>query len=545
MDGRLRRAVPAPRTTVSTTALGPEVLERVQAAVRQRVYGLAGAARSLESATAEESLRLHAADEAHRLAGLGGLVGLPRVSELAREMQQLLTASRDAPTTAAAFRELADALVREIERRRAPAVAAHALSPRPVILIANTGPTRAAAIATAVDVRGLRSKVVRTLSAARDAARRVGPAVVIVGMADAPSEELTQLLADLRLLEPAPVVLAALGSAGTAERLAAVRAGAHGVLDDSLSVAQIAEAVVVHVPAPGWARGKVLVVDDDDEILESVRHVLENAGLQVATLTDPERFWEVLVEAAPDLVILDIAMPGVDGLEVCTLVRADPRWRSLPVLFLSVADDAESIRRVFEVGGDDFVGKPFVGPELLARVTSRLERMRLQRLLVDTDPLTGLGNRRRLATDFVRLREQSDRHGRPLSLVVVDVDRFKQVNDMLGHEVGDSVLQRLAGHLLTSFREGDIIARIGGDEFIVCLGGIPGEVAVARVSSVLARFRDAGVPLEDGTSILVGASCGGAEYPRDGDDFETLYRRADRALLEAKRAARAAVPSDG
>jgi DNA-binding response OmpR family regulator len=132
--------------------------------------------------------------------------------------------------------------------------------------------------------------------------------------------------------------------------------------------------VAAVLPAPGAARARVLCVDDDEHMLAAVRAVLEPQHVEVHTLADPLHFWTRLGEVDPDLLVLDIEMPHVNGIELCRVVRADPRRRSLPVVFLTSRTEPESVYRVFAAGADDFVAKPFVGPELIARIRNRLER---------------------------------------------------------------------------------------------------------------------------------------------------------------------------
>jgi diguanylate cyclase (GGDEF)-like protein len=210
------------------------------------------------------------------------------------------------------------------------------------------------------------------------------------------------------------------------------------------------------------------------------------------------------------------------------------------VVFLSSSHDPDAVGRVYAAGADDFVSKPVAGPELQARIANRLERARLHRLLAETDPLTGLANRRRLERDLNRLQLLADRYHCDLSLAVMDVDHFKRVNDRYGHACGDEVLRRLAGHLQAAFRGEDAVARVGGEEFVVAMLGMRREDAVERLSSVLQSFRD--TPQEIGGELVTVAASGGvAQHGRDGVGFAALYRAADGALRVAKASGRGRV----
>lgn len=151
----------------------------------------------------------------------------------------------------------------------------------------------------------------------------------------------------------------------------------------------------------------------------------------------------MLQETSPDLLVLDVEMPDLNGLDLCRVVRNAPRWAGMPVLFLTAHTDTETIQRIFAAGADDYVTKPVGGPELLARITNRLERTQPLRAMVEVGYLTGAANRRKaleVLGQFLRLAARYKQH---VSLAVLDVDHFKEVNDRFGHASGDLVLRRL------------------------------------------------------------------------------------------------------
>ena len=173
----------------------------------------------------------------------------------------------------------------------------------------------------------------------------------------------------------APIVVATARGA-LPDRLRAVQLGARSFLQKPLTADALRDALDGILPAAGAARARVLCVDDDAHLLAAVRATLEPHLIEVHTLNDPLHFWTRLGEVDPDLLVLDIEMPHVNGIELCRVVRADPRRRSLPIVFLTSRTEPETVYRVFAAGADDFVGKPFVGPELIARIRNRLERVR-------------------------------------------------------------------------------------------------------------------------------------------------------------------------
>jgi diguanylate cyclase (GGDEF)-like protein len=216
----------------------------------------------------------------------------------------------------------------------------------------------------------------------------------------------------------------------------------------------------------------------------------------------------------------------------------------MPVVFLTGHSDAETVQRIFTAGADDFVSKPIVGPELVTRIRNRLERSQLLRSLSESDPLTGISNRRRALELIERLLALARRHAQPLCIAVLDLDDFKRVNDEHGHAIGDRVLRRLAEMLQRKFRGEDVVGRWGGEEFVLGMYGMTGSDGERRLYEVLASFRGQEFA-EDGRSLTVTFSAGIAEHPRDGDDFEMLYRAADEALYAAKRAGRSRIVRAG
>jgi PleD family two-component response regulator len=227
---------------------------------------------------------------------------------------------------------------------------------------------------------------------------------------------------------------------------------------------------------------RVLVVDDDPAALDSMRVLLAPGDLEVFTLSDPLRFWETLEEVEPELLILDVDMPGINGPELCRTVRNDPRWSGLAVIFTTGRTDADTVQLVFDAGADDYVAKPFVGREFVARVSNRLQRVRLYRAKAETDGLTGLSNRVTSEEGLKQLAMVSERLSEPLSVVMLDIDHFKLVNDNHSHATGDRVLHRVGAYPRREFRGNDVVGRWGGEEFIVGLYGVTRADAVGRLT---------------------------------------------------------------
>ncbi|MBD2774244.1 response regulator [Iningainema tapete] len=282
----------------------------------------------------------------------------------------------------------------------------------------------------------------------------------------------------------------------------------------------------------------VMVVDDDPQILATLQTLLEPWGLQVITLNDPRCFWETLEASLPDLLILDIQMPHLSGVELCQMVRNEPRTCALPVLFLTAHTDAATVNQVFAIGADDFVSKPIVGPELVTRIINRLERIKLLRSLASIDPLTTVFNRYRATQDLDKFLHLSQRHNQPLCLAILDLDNVKLVNNTFGHPTGDAVLRQFGQLLRQSFPSEDIVGRWGGEKFVVGIYAMTRSDGVLRLKEVLKTLHEQEFLAPDGSKFRVTFSAGVAQYPEDGTDLQSLYQVADAALHQAHAAGR-------
>jgi diguanylate cyclase (GGDEF)-like protein len=321
-------------------------------------------------------------------------------------------------------------------------------------------------------------------------------------------------------------------------RVAAARAGVSFFLTQPLDAYTFGAALDQMLALGRTGKMRVLVVDDDPELAAIVAQVLERQGILVHSVPDATRLVEVLDDVHPDLIVLDAMLPHVSGWDAIRIVRTSPEHRDVPILFVTGRTDLGSRVSAFEAGADDYLAKPLVEEELLARVRARLERRRLLREMTERDPLTRCLSRRALLDGLASRLSEARRHARVLSVALLDIDRFKDVNDTYGHLVGDHVLAALGRLLNARFRLEDLRGRWGGEELVIVFPGVGATTAAAVLSRVLDEFRGLPFRSERGERFFVSFSAGVASYPADGATVDALLRAADLRLYEAKRGGR-------
>ena len=287
------------------------------------------------------------------------------------------------------------------------------------------------------------------------------------------------------------------------------------------------------------ANGKILIVDDHMGRMERMAAQLvprHNVTLQM----DPR---QAIVDSRSgiDLLIVSLVSDKFDGLRLCARLRSDEKTRNLPILAIGEASEEARMVRAYDVGINDTLMRPVETQELLARVATQLKRKFYADSLRDnfnenlemvvSDPLTGLGNRRYFDRSIMPLLDQA-KSGDVFSLVMFDVDHFKRVNDILGHDTGDTILKEIAARLVTNFRSIDIVSRYGGEEFVAAMPDTNAQAA--KIAADRIRALISGTPIYlDGQALSVSVSAGISQSV-PGESARDMFKRADEALYKAK-----------
>jgi DNA-binding response OmpR family regulator len=333
----------------------------------------------LRAGNLDPQLRQQAKSGAHRLIGSLGTFGLPEGSEVARQIERLF--GTDSHLSSQEIGQL-DELVKSLQQ----IVEGEPQTASSVKLLAVDGDRDLSEqIETAASARGWQVEVATNLTDARKALIRQSPNLILLDLNFSTTEEdgLT-FLAELTDQHPTIPIVVLSDRDRLPDRVEVARLGGRAFLPKPISLNRLLEAITDAIEQVRDQEAKILVVDDDCHLLSALSAMLEPWGLRAIGLEDPRQFWEVLEATNPDLLVLDIEMPEYSGFDLCQAVRADSRWGGIPILFLSAHRDAQTVRRVFAVGGDDYISKPIVDAELVARVLNRLERVRMQRRFYTT-----------------------------------------------------------------------------------------------------------------------------------------------------------------
>jgi diguanylate cyclase (GGDEF)-like protein len=284
-------------------------------------------------------------------------------------------------------------------------------------------------------------------------------------------------------------------------------------------------------------RQKVLVIDDSQQMHPLIQVRLRGLGVELISAYDGQTGLKIATEEPPDLILLDVNMPGMSGFEVCQVLKESSQTHDIPVIFLTGADESVNKVKGFDLGAVDYVTKPFDPAELCARVRAALNTKALMDLLTtqgQIDGLTGLHNRRYFDERLGQELAAGHRYERPVGLLMIDLDHFKSINDTFGHPKGDQVLRKFADVLTQTCRATDVTCRYGGEEFAVILPASTAELSQqcgVRVLDAVRKCPDFVDIIGRPVTASIGVACA---VPSDRMAPAALVEAADKALYTAK-----------
>ncbi|WP_166257453.1 diguanylate cyclase [Marinobacter salicampi] len=330
---------------------------------------------------------------------------------------------------------------------------------------------------------------------------------------------------------PIPIVFMSDEDGTIQTRLRASRCGGEEFFYPAVDPGQLIEKIETYTHGNTVEPYRVLVLDDSRAQAKFMETVLKKAGMTAHIITDPMQIITALESFAPEIIILDMYMPGCTGMEIARVIRQQDRFHSVPIIYLSAEDDVSKQLHAMSLGGDDFLTKPIDPKHLIATIHNRGRRARSLLALMIRDSLTGLYNHTHtlylLDQEIVKARQK----GHSLCFAMLDIDYFKKVNDTFGHPIGDRVLRSLSMFLKQRLRKTDHIGRYGGEEFAIILPDTRESDARSVLNEIRERFSELLQPAGD-REFNVTFSSGVACW--QDDSSQALCERADRALYNAK-----------
>ncbi|MFB2939454.1 response regulator [Aerosakkonemataceae cyanobacterium BLCC-F154] len=497
-----------------------------------------------------------AKEEAHRLAGSLGTFGYPRGSQIASAIEQLLIGKTFAEPEISQFSQLLIELKQELTNPPQPLENIIESSLTPQVLLIGEETEFFDRLITQASLWGWQIQLLSNPSTITLQQIAKAPPIAIILWLDTSPLNLDRLslLSEIKQEFPS-IPLITLGKEDNLDtRVQLARLGSERYIVQPITPNQVFE-VISQLLVPSQEKdAKIIAVDDDPIVLKTLTNVLQPWGVQITCLDNPHQFWDVLKTTDPDLLLLDLEMPTFSGIELCQVVRQDPKYGDLPILVVTAHTDRESTQKVFAAGADDLISKPIIGPELVTRVISRIERSRLRQQLnhihqqkaaiwqqqARIDPLTQIPNRRAFQEYLQQQWHQLIPESETLCLIICDVDNFKCYNDLYGHPAGDICLKQIAQTIQESIKPSDLAARYGGEEFAVILPktSLDGALRVAqRIQQKITQLKipHAGSSVKDYVTISMGIT---GKIPTADKSFDSLIAIADEALYTAKKRGR-------
>lgn len=526
------------------------LVERFRASLGQRVAVLEDAIQLLQSRSLSDECRQIAKAEAHRLAGGLGTFGYERGSTLAREIEQRLA---NIPLDAESIAQLSQLLLdlKQVLMQPPSALSiAPDVEPQPaVVLLIDVDALFTQAIEDAAVQQKLPIAVACDWAVASHYCAMHTPSLILLNpVMLKESDGLTQWQ-QLRARCADAQLLALVEHDCLADRLMAAKIGSDRCITKSTAIAEVLDTISQCMARPQTLSARLLAVDDDESILATLVHLLEPWGIQVTSLSDPSQFWDFLTAVDPDMVVLDLEMPEFKGIELCQIVRQDARYSDLPILMVTAHTDSASLQEVFASGADDLISKPIVGPELVSRVLSRLERARLRHRLnhlqqqsqkwqqfVNLDPITQIVNGRAFDYFLSQGWQRALQQQQPLSLIFCNVDYFDRYCKCYGEQASNDCLRHVAHTIQRCIKPfEDQVAKVEAAKFAITLPNtsLTGALQVAeRIQRAIAALTILHQDSPISTQVTLSLGITGT-HPTAEKTMETLVEIAHQELALA------------
>ena len=504
----------------------------------------------------------------HSLAGAGGSFGFMMLSEKARELEQCLVplidgnivpSSSELEVLGCLFNEIVDLAdkgtdddrdytrmthvsVRELSSSTYQA-SADARVEANLIYIVEDDLVLAEDLTIRLQQFGYKTKTFNDVASAEAALKQRQPFVILVDLG-LPEGELSGpgMVARFAQEYSAVKVIFMSTRSDWQARLACARVGGSAYFTKPIDTRELIDRLDTLSTGKEDEPFRVLIVDDVEVLARHYSLVLESAGVDTTVVTDVSKMLDVIINKKPELILMDLYMPECTGIEAARVIRQINEYIDVPIVFLSTENEVSHQMEAMKIGGDDFLHKPIRDDHLVASVTTRAQRFRHLRSVMERDSLTGLINHGILENELERELSRSEREQSQLVFAMVDIDHFKSVNDNHGHQEGDKVIKAVTRLLTQRLRKIDIIGRYGGEEFGVILPSTTPEDAIKLLDEIRESVGSV-LHSSDTGSFRVTFSAGLAAFPVHMD-VSQLIRAADNALYKAKQEGRNRVICD-
>lgn len=513
--------------------INPELLDifqQSQSLLNARVNLLEKVVEALTNHEFSEEWRQKALSESHKLVASLGTFGFNRASAIARDLETIFkTKTQIDPEKITQISEQVKTIRTVLDE--CP------LAPIPEDFDFNeTAPkilviTQELNFLEKLDIEalkwGLKTDIAITLAEAKTAIEKTQPNLILLDLEITKNlDNCLSFLAEINQRKiPLPVLILT-NNNDLETRVKISSLGGKGFLNKSILISDIIKTAINLIEQVIPKESKIMIVDDDPISLNFVKSNLEPWGLKVKILENIKDFWQTLNNFSPYLLILDMEMPQLGGLDLCRLVRSDSRWASLPIIFLTSHRDPAAINQAFAAGADDFVNKPIVGSELVIRVINRIERVKLLRKSTEVDPVTGVIHRNRFVERLISFFCLAERYYQNVCIVVIKINNLAQIKNQYNLSVADQLSMSLGKYLKYKLRREDMITSWQDDIFVISMYPSNKESIQLRLEKIFKflKYHTFQVSYEQEIiDLQVECSHGIAQFPQDGRDIQSLY----------------------